>query len=63
MNPEVEELKRQLKLARDFIVWCGLNAENEDGVTIRDKAIECEFCMNHKEFDKAACAKEEAEGK
>ena len=48
---EVAELKRQVKIASDFYLWVVENAENELLQTIRDKAIEAEFKMNHPELD------------
>ena len=48
---EVSKLKRQVKIASDFYLWVVENAENELLQTIRDKAIEAEFKMNHPELD------------
>ena len=48
---EVSKLKRQVKIASDFYLWVVKNAENELLQTIRDKAIEAEFKMNHPELD------------
>ena len=48
---EVAKLKRQVKIASDFYLWIFKNAENELSKTIRDKAIEAEFKMNHPEMD------------
>lgn len=48
---EVAKLKRQVKIASDFYLWVVKNAENELLQTIRDKAIEAEFKMNHPEMD------------
>ena len=48
---EVAKLKRQVKIASDFYLWIFKNAENELSKTIRDKAIEAEFKMNHPELD------------
>ena len=48
---EVAKLKRQVKIASDFYLWVVKNAENELLKTIRDKAIEAEFKMNHPELD------------
>lgn len=46
----IEELKRQNDIARKFIFWVGMNAENELWRTIRDEAVACEFKMNHPEL-------------
>ena len=48
---EVAKLKRQVKIASDFYLWIFKNAENELSKTIRDKAIEAEFKMNHPDLD------------
>ena len=48
---EVYKLKRQVKIASDFYLWVVKNAENELLETIREKAIEAEFKMNHPELD------------
>lgn len=48
---EVAKLKRQVKIASDFYLWVVENAEKELWNTIRDKAIEAEFNMNHPELD------------
>lgn len=47
-----EEMARAVKekIARDFIDWIFRNAENETWQTIRDKAVECDFNMNHPEL-------------
>lgn len=40
-------LRKQLSRALEFIVWCGLNAANETGETVSQKAKEAEFRVNH----------------
>ena len=48
---EVARLKRQVKIASDFYLLVVKNAENELLKTIRDKAIESEFKINHPELE------------
>lgn len=64
MSKTNAELRRRLRvaedalsIARDFTKWTAIHAENELWQTIRDKAIETEFNMNHPE-----CAEIREEG-